>query len=145
MIRHDRVLNGIKVLLDADTTLKALLSSLSGDSKVITGLSRQSIVHPWISLAISTHDVEIATKYEWLTFVVVIHTAKKSSGEYDLEVLSGIAEQIDSLLDENYKTLSVTGAKFDQFYIESCSPAADDGEDGCFQTLNYRLQGKKIT
>jgi len=145
MIRHDRILKGLKTLLDVDATLKTLLGSMSGDSKVIIGLGRQDIMYPWISLAVVTHDVEISTKYEWVTFVVVIHTAKKSSGEYDLEVLSAIAERVDVLLDEKYKTISVSGAKFDQFYFESCSPAADEGEDGCFQTLNYRLQGKKIT
>jgi hypothetical protein len=145
MIRHDRILKGIKALLDADTTLETLLGSMSGDSKVITGLSRKDIVYPWISLAILTHDVEIATKYEQITFVVIIHTAKESSGEYDLEVLSAIAERVDTLIDEKYRTLSVIGTQFDQFYFESCSPAADEGESGCFQTLSYRLQGKKIT
>lgn len=141
MIRHDKMLNAVKVILDADSTLKSLLKTQGNDSKIIVGISRETIAEPWLSVAISTHNVNKG--YDLIIFSVIVHTRKIEPGQYDQETLSDIADQVQDALERQHNSLGIENSKADYLSLVEVTPAADEGDDGCFQALRFQLNAKR--
>lgn len=141
MIRHDKLLDAVKVILDADSTLRALLKTQGSDSKIIIGISRETIAEPWLSVAVSTHNVN--NGYDLIIFSVIIHALKIQPGQYDQETLSNIADQVQNALEGQHNSLSIENSKADYLSLVEVTPAADEGDDGCFQALRFQLNAKR--
>lgn len=145
---HDYdVLNAIKAVLDADTTLDTLLAVVADQSKVVLGAERPKLSNlPVIHLFFLTRNIDTEVKQNQAALRVMWFVNVKPSGEEDIEKLSDIGERIYDLLDDNLFTL--TNYQITVFAAESGESSALDlqrpeGHDNHFQSLTFNLLIKR--
>ena len=145
---HDYdVLNAIRVVLDADTTLDDLLAVVGDQSKVILGAERPKLSNlPVVHLFILTRNIETTTKQNQLSLRVMWFVSAKVGGGEDIETLSDIGERIYDLLDDNLFTLTnyqVTVCAAESGESSALDLQRPEGYNNHFQSLTFNLLIKR--
>lgn len=141
-INEHAVLDAIKTILDADTTLDSLLHVV-GTSKVILGVERPEASNlPVIHLSFLIRDVDGETKLNNILIRATWFVSAYPDGREDIEMLADIGERIYDLLDD--VSLSVSDCLVDFFCAESGESSAKDmqmpeGRKEHFQSLTFRM------
>lgn len=137
------VLNALKVILDADSTLSDLLAVKDSNSKVVLGIERPDLCNaPVVHLSFLTRNINVETKLNFLLLRVSWFTSAYPSGIEDIEGLAAIGERIYELLDDQLPTIS--GYNVHIFCAESGESSAKDmlqpeGRPEHFQSLTFRM------
>lgn len=145
---HDYdVLNAIKAVLDADSTLDGFLAVVGDQSKVVLGAERPKYSNlPVVHLFVLTRNIDTEIKQNQLSLRVMWFVSAMPDGSEDIEKLSDIGERIYDLLDDTLFTL--TNYQVTVFAAESGESSALDlqrpeGYDNHFQSLTFNLLIKR--
>ena len=142
------ILNAIKTVLDADSTLGSLLGVVADSSKVILGMERpKKCGSPVVHLSFLTRNI-LEVKTNILLLRVVWFVNAKATGEEDIETISEIGERIYDLLDDH--AFTIPGYLVDTFSAESGESSAKDmqepeGRENHFQSLTFRMAIRRIS
>lgn len=141
---HDYdVLNAIKAVLDADSTLDDLLAVAADQSKIVLGAERPKLCNlPVVHLFFLTRNIDTELKQNQLSLRVMWFVSARPDGTEDIEKLSDIGECVYDLLDDNLFTL--TNYLVTVFAAESGESSALDlqrpeGHDNHFQSLTFDM------
>lgn len=147
-INEYAVLDAIKAILDADSTLDNLLHVVGSTSKVILGMERPKRSNlPVVHLSFLIRDVDAETKLNNILTRATWFVSAYPDGREDIEKLADIGERIYDLLDD--ASLSVSNYLADFFCAESGESSAKDmqmpeGRDEHFQSLTFRMAIRRI-
>ncbi len=127
MIDGYHIMTTLQSTLESDATLKGILGSIEGNSKVLLGsVPPESSMCPIVMIPDSTYTPE-RTKSSEFTQDVTIWTTLLDIGTEDFELIYLIARQIDALL--NSKRMESGTTILAGLRLASSEPASTIAED----------------
>jgi hypothetical protein len=142
MIRSGEILNAVKTILDADSTLDTLLDVGDFGKTVLGPELPESAGLPVINLVDLTNFVtDIDTKMSEMVVGVVIRCYNSEYDRPDYDTLDDISARVNTLLDD--ETLTLTNNQFCACYFEDVTPVSPDFDrsNASIQQVRFRVHG----
>lgn len=141
MVKIGAILNAVKSVLDADSTLDTLLGVTDGISKVILGIEMPGDACPPVINITEMSENTLNPDYNTTSIVLgfIVRVPTKEYDRIDYDTIDSIGQRLDALL--NRQALSLSSGYIKDVSPESSLPATPDfGMDSVsLKQFRYRI------